>query len=35
MYIPDIVRKLAELKKIHEEEMRLAILSNAKRVFGI
>ncbi len=35
IYIPDIVRKIAEIKGIEEEAVRVQILLNAKRVFGL
>lgn len=35
MYIPDIVRKLAEIKGVEEELMREQILLTAQRVFGL
>ena len=33
--IPEIVEKLAEIKKIKEEEMRIKVLENAGRVFNL
>ena len=35
LYIPDIVRKIAAIKGINEEETREALLQNATRVFGL
>jgi TatD DNase family protein len=35
MYIPYIVRKIAEIKGLEEEEVRLQLLANAKRVFNL
>jgi TatD DNase family protein len=35
MYIPDIVRKIAEIKNIDEQEAREALLANARRVFTL
>ncbi len=35
MYIPDIVRKLAEIKGVGEEALREQILLTAQRVFGL
>ncbi len=35
LYVIEVVKKLAELKSVSEEEMRLQILKNAERVFGI
>ncbi len=35
MYIPYIVKKIAEIKGLEEEEVRIQILRNAERVFGL
>jgi TatD DNase family protein len=35
IYIPDIVRKIAAIKELDEEETRHALLANAVRTFGI
>ena len=35
VYVIEVVKKLAEIKNIPEEEMRKQILENAERVFGI
>lgn len=35
LYVKEVVKKIAEIKNIKEEDVRDAILKNAKRVFGI
>ncbi len=35
MYVQEVVKKLAELKEISEEEMRSITVKNTKRVFGL
>ena len=35
MYIPAIVRKIAEIKNLDEEDIRVQLLQNAKKVFNI
>lgn len=35
VYVKEIVQRIAEIKGLHEREVALAIMANAKRVFGI
>ena len=35
VYVAEIVKRIAEIKKLPEEEVAKAIVANAKRLFGI
>ncbi|MEK7069311.1 MAG: TatD family hydrolase, partial [Patescibacteria group bacterium] len=35
VYVKEIVKKIAQIKDLSEEEVAVAIIANAKRVFGV